>query len=179
MSNITGMDRRTFLLRTLTLATTAWLARYMPTALAAAAGTGGATRDLRTREFPDLSGGSHRLGDWRGKPLLVNFWATWCAPCVKEMPALDALSKLHPQAQFVGIGVDTADNMRKFAAKVPVSYPLLVAGPGAIDLMRGMGNGPGGLPFTVLLDKDGAISHKVLGTVKEDEASAWLKSLGA
>ncbi|ALM87126.1 TlpA disulfide reductase family protein [Bordetella sp. N] len=171
------MDRRTFLLRTLTLASTAWLARYMPVAFAADAG--GATHDLLTRPFPDLNGASHKLGDWRGKPLLVNFWATWCAPCVKEMPALDALSKLHPQAQFVGIGVDTADNMRRFVAKVPVSYPLLVAGPGAIDLMRGMGNGPGGLPFSVLLDKDGAISHKVLGTVKEDDLSARLKALGA
>jgi len=182
MGNITGMDRRTFLLRTLTLATTAWLARYMPTALAADATAGkgaGATGDLLTRAFPDLDGGSHRVGDWQGKPVLINFWATWCAPCVKEMPALDALSKQHPQAQFVGIGVDTADNMRKFVAKVPVSYPLLVAGPGAIDLMRGLGNAPGGLPFTVLLDKNGGISHKVLGTVKEDEVSTWLKTLGA
>ncbi|MFC4278918.1 TlpA family protein disulfide reductase [Achromobacter aloeverae] len=171
------MDRRTFLLRTLTLAGSAWLARYMPAALAADAGTH--TRDLLTREFPGLDGASHRVGDWKGRPVLINFWATWCAPCVKEMPALDALSKAHPEARFVGIGVDTADNMRRFVSKVPVSYPLLVAGPAAIDLMRGLGNAPGGLPFTVLLDKDGGISHKVLGTVKEDDISARLKSLGA
>ncbi len=171
-----GMDRRTFLLRSFTLATGAWLARYMPAALATAGPQAG-TGDLLTREFPDLAGGRHRLADWQGKPMLINFWATWCAPCVKEMPELDALGKAHPEAQLVGIGIDTADNMRRFVAKVPVSYPLLVAGPGAIDLMRSLGNGPGGLPFTVLLGKDGTISHKVLGTVKMDDISARLKSL--
>ncbi|WP_454692037.1 TlpA family protein disulfide reductase [Achromobacter aloeverae] len=177
------MDRRTFLLRTVTLAASAWLARYMPVALAADSASADSaspdTRDLLAREFPGLDGGQHRVGEWLGQPVVVNFWATWCAPCVKEMPALDALGKAHPNARFVGIGIDSADNIRKFLAKVPVSYPLLVAGPGAIDLMRGLGNAPGGLPFTVLLDKDGRISHKVLGPVKEDDISARLKSLGA
>ena len=75
---------------------------------------------LMQLQLPDLSGATHSLAAWKGQPIVVNFWATWCAPCVKEMPVLDALQKKYPQIRFVGIGVDSAANMQKFVEKVQV-----------------------------------------------------------
>src|SRR5690554_7624131 len=98
-------------------------------------------------EFPDAAGQPRRVSEFLGKPMVLNFWATWCPPCVKEMPDLDALQKKHAGVQFVGLAVDTAANVQKFTEKVRVDYPLLIAGHGGIKLMRGLGNKNGGLPF--------------------------------
>jgi thiol-disulfide isomerase/thioredoxin len=121
--------------------------------------------DLLAQAYPDLEGRAQALSQWKGRPMLVNFWATWCAPCIKEMPELDALSRRYPRVQFVGLAIDTSPNVAKFVAKVPVSYPLLTAGMGSIGLMRSLGNGPGGLPFTVILAADGSIRKQILGPV--------------
>jgi len=121
--------------------------------------------DVYAVTLPDLDGRPQALSQYRGKPLLVNFWATWCAPCVQEMPELAQLAQRYPQVQFLGIGIDTADNMREFVKKIPVSYPLVVAGYAGIDLVRALGNAPGGLPFTVLFDADGSVHHRVLGQI--------------
>ena len=85
------------------------------------------------------------------------------------MPDLEALHQKHKHVQFVGLAVDTAVNVRKFGEKVQVSYPLLIAGHGGIKLMRDLGNKNGGLPFTVVFDKDGRISRQILGQVKPQE----------
>jgi thiol-disulfide isomerase/thioredoxin len=119
--------------------------------------------------FPDLDDKSVGLDQYLGKPLVLNFWATWCPPCVKEMPDLEALHQKHSHVQFVGLAVDTAVNVRKFGEKVHVSYPLLIAGHAGIKLMRGLGNKNGGLPFTVVFDKNGRISRQILGQVKPEE----------
>lgn len=133
--------------------------------------------ELFAHPFSDLGGQPRRLSEWQGRPLVVNFWATWCAPCVKEMPELDALQKRFSRAQFVGIGVDSADNIRKFTQKVPVSYPLLLGGSSTIDLMRALGNGPAGLPFTVVFDGVGGINRKILGTVDVADLAQRLAAL--
>lgn len=119
--------------------------------------------------FPGLDDRRIGLDQYLGKPLVLNFWATWCPPCVKEMPDLEALHQKHKHVQFVGLAVDTAVNVRKFGEKVQVSYPLLIAGHGGIKLMRDLGNKNGGLPFTVVFDKDGRISRQILGQVKPQE----------
>jgi len=124
-----------------------------------------ASYDIYAVILPDLAGQAQSLSQYRGKPLLINFWATWCAPCVQEMPELARLDAHHPHVQFLGIGIDTAANMRTFIQKVPVSYPLVVAGHEGIDLVRALGNAPGGLPFTVLFDADGRAHHSVLGKI--------------
>ncbi|OZI77472.1 TlpA family protein disulfide reductase [Bordetella genomosp. 12] len=124
-----------------------------------------ALASLLALSLPDLDGKPQALSQWRGQPMVINFWATWCAPCVKEMPELDELQKKAGKVKFVGIGVDTADNMRRFVAKVPVSYPLLVMGAGAVDMLRGLGNPAGGLPFTLVLNADGSIKQKILGQI--------------
>jgi thiol-disulfide isomerase/thioredoxin len=134
---------------------------------------------LQALSLPDLDGQSHSLSQWRGRPMVVNFWATWCAPCVKEMPELQALHQKYPGIQFVGIGVDKAENMRQFLQKVPVSYPLLVMGAGAVDTLRTLGNPAGGLPFTLVFDADGRISRKILGQIQADDLERTLQGLAA
>ncbi|HEY0297009.1 MAG TPA: TlpA disulfide reductase family protein [Bordetella sp.] len=133
---------------------------------------------LRVRPMADLQGATRRLAEWQGRVMVLNFWATWCAPCVKEMPELDALQKQFPQAQFIGIGVDTVDNIRKFLVKVPVSYPLLVMGAGAVDTLRGLGDTAGGLPFTLILAADGGINRSILGKIQPDDVHDTLTNLG-
>jgi len=142
-----------------------------------AANNGDPVAALRALSLPDLDGQPHRIDQWAGKPVVVNFWATWCAPCVKEMPELQALQEKYPNIQFVGIGIDKVENMRQFLQKVPVSYPLLVMEAGAIDRLRTLGNPAGGLPFTLVFDADGGISRKILGQIQPDDLDRTLSSL--
>jgi thiol-disulfide isomerase/thioredoxin len=138
-----------------------------------------AVANLLSQEMPDANGKVSSLAQWKGKPLLVNFWATWCAPCVEEMPELNALQAeiAGKNIQIVGIGVDSADNIAKFADKYKISYPLYVAGTGATALLRQFGNQSGGLPFTVLIGSDGQVKKMVLGGIKFDELRKDLTSL--
>ena len=145
---------------------------------AGAAGAQAASSRFWESSWTGLDGQTQPASAWRGQPLVVNFWATWCAPCVKEMPELSELQAERPRSRFVGIAVDTAPNVRKFLEKVPVSYPQVVGGPGAIDLMRALGNGPGGLPFTVVFAADGSISAKKLGVLDMNALKAWLDAVG-
>ncbi|NKI67857.1 redoxin domain-containing protein [Collimonas pratensis] len=126
---------------------------------------------LFAQEIPDASGKTASLSQWKRKPLVVNFWATWCAPCVEEMPELNALQGeiAAKNIQVIGIGVDSADNIAKFAEKYKISYPLYVAGSSATALLRQFGNQSGGLPFTVLIGRDGQVKKMYLGSIKFDE----------
>lgn len=134
---------------------------------------------LMQLQLPDLNGATQSLANWKGQPMVVNFWATWCAPCVREMPELDALQKKYPHVRFVGIGVDSAANMQKFVEKVQVSYPLWVIGAGAIDTLRKLGNPSGGLPFTIVFNADGGINRKILGEIQPDDLNKTLSGLKA
>jgi thiol-disulfide isomerase/thioredoxin len=139
----------------------------------------GAARLLAT-PFPDLSGKPRRLLEWQGRVLLCNFWATWCAPCREEIPLLIAAKQQYALAGFevVGIGVDHATKIQEFAAKFAVPYPMLIAGPEALEIMRETGNKAGGLPYSVVLDRAGRIVARRLGAyekVELDRALApWL-----
>ncbi len=163
------------------IATTAWFALLSTSRSAPAAnravGLPGITppktkpnpRALYEAKLPDLAGNTVSLSGLKGRPVVANFWATWCAPCVEEMPDLDSLSKSLSNIQFVGIGIDTAANISQFVAKVPVSYPLYVAGHSGIAMLRELGNAAGGLPFTVLLDAEGRIFDTILGQVSLED----------
>lgn len=133
------------------------------------------------QSLPTPEGQNVPLSQWQGQPVVVNFWATWCPPCVEEMPDLEALSvEWAPRnVQFVGIGVDTAANIIQFRQRVPVSYPLLVAGNVGAELARTLGNEAGGLPYTVIISPDGAIAHQYLGRVKPEQLAAGLASVTA
>ena len=140
--------------------------RINPTAAEPAAVT-----NLFAQSLPTLTNTSEALGQWRGKRLLVNFWATWCTPCVQEMPELSALqTELGSNTlQIVGIGIDSPVNIKEFNQKLPVSYPLYIGGMGGSELARQFGNQAGGLPFTVLIEANGSIKKTYLGRLKLEE----------
>src|SRR5690625_910316 len=127
--------------------------------------------------YPNLNGQKQALSRWQGQSLVVNFWATWCPPCVKEMPELDALHHQFSSTAFIGLAVDTAVNVERFVKKVQVDYPLLLVGHEGIALMRSLGNQTGGLPFTLVLDKNGKLAEAILGEVKPEKLKATLEAL--
>ena len=132
---------------------------------------------LFAQKLPDLNDEVHALEKWRGQPLVVNFWATWCAPCVREMPDLDRLQAEFPNVRFIGIGVDRPEKMREFVQKVPVSYPLLEARASGLELMHQLGNSAGGLPFTLVVTAQQKIARAIEGQIDPDQLRATLQSL--
>ncbi|MGB6055378.1 MAG: TlpA disulfide reductase family protein [Burkholderiaceae bacterium] len=130
-----------------------------------------AVSSLYGQTLPDAGGAPQPLSQWRGKNLVVNFWATWCAPCVEEMPELtDLQTELQGKnIQIIGIGIDSATNIAEFSSKLKIGYPVYVAGMGGSDLSRLFGNQAGGLPFTVIVGADGHIRKTYLGRLKIDE----------
>ncbi|CAN7565774.1 TlpA disulfide reductase family protein [Pseudoduganella sp. LjRoot289] len=134
---------------------------------------------LFRQQLKDVKGADQSLGQWRGKGLLVNFWATWCAPCVQEMPELSALQAeiQDKKLQIIGIGIDSPSNIAEFAEKHKIAYPVYVGGMSGTDLSRELGNAHGGLPFTVLIGADGRVKKTYLGRLKFDELRADLASM--
>ena len=157
-------------------------------ALALGAGTAlqrsdkGAARDgsaILGVVLPDMQGRDQALAQWRGKILVVNFWATWCAPCREEMPQFVAAQARDAAkgVQFVGIAVDDAAKVRAFASEIALNYPALIGGYGAVELSKALGNDLSGLPFTLVLDRQGRVAHTQLGPVKAPQLDAWLAKL--
>lgn len=138
-----------------------------------------AAKQLLALTLPDPSGSAQSMRQWQGKILVVNFWATWCPPCREEMPGFSRLqSKLAGNGiQFVGIGIDSADKIKEFSKLTPVSYPLLVGSPGLMAIMSQLGNNAGGLPYTVILGRDGHLEQTRLGEWQEADLEAFLGKL--
>jgi thiol-disulfide isomerase/thioredoxin len=134
---------------------------------------------LTVAQFKDLSGQPGSLEQWRGRVLVVNFWASWCPPCLEEIPGLVRIHReLAPKGlQIVGIAVDTADKARSSAVQLGVSYPVLVAGMEVIDLTRRLGNRAGALPYTVILDRNGRVVATHLGLISEAELTRIITPL--
>lgn len=166
---------------------TRWIALGVAAILAAAAGayfglSGQSTRDASTLlalSLPDTSGHQEALSQWKGKVLVVNFWATWCAPCREEMPEfVKAQAELGPRGlQFVGIAVDEPDKAERFAQELGVNYPVLIGGYGAIELSRTLGNRVVALPFTIVVDRHGRVAQTHLGPLKPSELRAIVTNL--
>ncbi|WP_374355423.1 TlpA family protein disulfide reductase [Chitinimonas sp.] len=128
--------------------------------------------------FKDVAGKPQALAQWRGKPLVVNYWATWCAPCREEMPDFDATAKaLGDKATVVGIAIDNPEAVKKFLGELAISYPILVGEEDALGLMRAEGNHIGGLPYTVVYDKTGRKVAAHAGRLSRDKLNAFLKPL--
>ncbi|WP_051532224.1 TlpA family protein disulfide reductase [Brackiella oedipodis] len=136
-----------------------------------------ALSQLYNLQLPDLKGQNFALSQLKGKVTIVNFWATWCGPCVREMPELDRLAKQHPKLNVVGFAIDSAENIQNFQKKVQVSYPLLVGGPKFLKLMRQLGNPKGGLPFTLILNEKGQVIHKILGELNPEKLQQVLQKI--
>lgn len=124
---------------------------------------------LDQARFPDVNGKPQSVENWRGKVVVVNFWATWCAPCREEMPMLNTFSqRFGPHGvAVVGIALDQKIPVKNFAQQFSITYPLLVADNSALELMRTIGNKIGALPFTVVLDRDGNITARLTGKITE------------
>lgn len=133
---------------------------------------------LMAASLPDLDGKPQALAQWRGKVMVVNFWATWCSPCLKEIPEFVRMQeKLGKQGlQFVGIAVDNPVNVREFAIKYRMNYPVLIGEMDAIELARAAGNEFGGLPFTVIVDRKGQLLGTELGGLNEQKLTAIIQS---
>jgi thiol-disulfide isomerase/thioredoxin len=136
---------------------------------------------LRSARFTDLSGKPRSVSDWDGRVLVCNFWATWCPPCIEEIPILAAArEEFAPKGvEIIGIALDSAENVVKFTQRLPVAYPLLVSGLESLDLLRKLGNSAGGLPFTVVLDRAGVVAETKLGAFKQVELRALLARVSA
>jgi thiol-disulfide isomerase/thioredoxin len=115
------------------------------------------------------------LADWRGKPLLVNFWATWCPPCVEELPLLNAFYRDNAARgwQVLGLAVDQPSAVRSFLQKLPLAFPVGMAGLAGTELSRTLGNPTGGLPYTVVLGGNGRVLHRKIGKVSAAELAQW------
>lgn len=158
-----------------------WRSAQQPAAEAASAATvpADAGQTLMTLTLPDADGNGQALAQWRDKVLVVNFWATWCPPCLKEIPDFAAVSRRYQDqaVQFVGVSIDTADNVRRFSTEHNVPYPLLIGTSDTLRLAAQFGNAAQALPFTVILKPGGTIDYIKLGVLNEAELERKIQAL--
>lgn len=179
------MNRSTRYLLIAVVAGSAALAGYLtsqriqPESMPAATVSGDAGEILLALTLPDADGVEHALEQWRGKVLVVNFWATWCPPCIKEIPEFSAVSRRYADApvQFVGISVDTIENVVPFAEEHKVPYPLLIGTSQHLMQITQLSNSPPAMPLTVILDAQGKARHTKLGTLNEVELEGKIREL--
>jgi thiol-disulfide isomerase/thioredoxin len=131
--------------------------------------------DFWRLRLPTPSGAEFALADLKGKPFVLNFWATWCPPCIEELPLLDAFFKQNaPNGwQVLGIAVDKPAAVRDFLARYPISFPVVMAGLTGTDLSQSLGNTGGGLPFSVLVGRTGLIEQRKIGKISQLELNQW------
>ena len=128
--------------------------------------------------LPVFGGKALDIKALKGKPVVINFWATWCPPCIREMPDLANLAReLGDDATIIGIAADSGPHVQKFTEKTPgIDFPLLMAGYKALNLSKQWGNEKGGLPFTVVLDAQGQIHWRHSGALDIEALRSMLKS---
>ena len=133
---------------------------------------------LWSARFADLRGAQVVMHSFKGKPVVLNFWATWCIPCKEEMPDFQRLaaSELGQRVQIVGIGIDNAKNMRAFGEALGISYTLLEGGPQGLDLLKLLGNQSGGLPYTLVIGADGEVVLRHLGKLGRAELEVAMRT---
>ena len=136
---------------------------------------------LYAASFRDPAGQSQPLGRFRGRIVVLNFWATWCVPCREEMPAFQRLQARFGErnVQFVGLANDDPAKVARFARELAIGYPLWTGGPEVDELSRRLGDGQGALPFTVILDPAGNVLEQKVGAYSEADLGGKLDRLVA
>lgn len=144
--------------------------RYAPKAVDQAA-----MPELWLLEFETPAGSRLALQSLRGRPLLINFWATWCPPCVEELPLLNAFYQENKVNgwQILGLAVDKREPVLAFLTRQPLAFPVALAGTEGLDLSKKLGNEVGGLPFSVLISADGVILNRKIGRLNERDLALW------
>jgi thiol-disulfide isomerase/thioredoxin len=121
--------------------------------------------------FPDLDGQTHSLNEWHGKIIVVNFWATWCPPCRKEIPEFVELQENYgPKGlQFVGIALEENESVAAYLTTLKTNYPMLIGGDQAMALAQKMGNIAGILPFSLVFNRNGQLIHRQAGPFSKED----------
>lgn len=129
--------------------------------------------------LPDINGHLVASNAWAGRVLVINYWASWCPPCVRELPLFIRMQESFrdSRVQFVGIAVDHVEDVKAFVSNYPINYPLLIANPDVIALSKRLGNRVEGLPFTVIFDRRGRRVFNRIGEVTADELESQLAAL--
>jgi thiol-disulfide isomerase/thioredoxin len=127
--------------------------------------------------FDTPSGPPLAMRGFQGRPLLINFWATWCPPCVEEMPLIDAFYREHMTKgwQVVGLAIDQPSAVRAFLGRRPVRYPIGMAGLEGTSLGKSLGNASGGLPFSVVVGTEGNLLHRKMGRLLPADLAGWAR----
>jgi len=125
-------------------------------------------------EFKTLAGKHLSMRAFQGRPLVLNFWATWCPPCVDEMPLLNRFY-IAQQAdwQVLGLAVDQPGAVAQFLARSPVAFPVAMAGLEGVELSKSLGNQGGGLPFTLAMDAAGRVQQRKMGKLSAEDLASW------
>jgi thiol-disulfide isomerase/thioredoxin len=157
-----------------------WLAQTLrpePEAAVTATRYGGG--ELINFTLPELDGKPHSLEEWRGQVIVLNFWATWCPPCREEIPLLIALQKQRAAEglQVVSVAIDNETAVRPYRRSAGINYPVLMGGDEALDLVARYGNSMGALPFTVIIDRGGAIVARKLGAFSRNELEGLVEPM--
>lgn len=131
-------------------------------------------------EWRDADGTARPLSDWRGRLLVVNYWASWCPPCIEEMPMLDrwAADNASSGVSVVGVAEDDPEAVRAFLERHPVAYPILFAGAGQAGSSMQLGNSRGVLPFTAVIGPDGVLLERRAGLLDRARLDDWLARYG-
>lgn len=132
-------------------------------------------------KFARVDGSELAVSDFKGRPLILNFWATWCPPCVEELPLLSAFFSENQVSrwQVLGLAVDQRAAVTRFLAQSPLSFPVALAGFAGVDLSRSLGNLSGGLPYTVVFGAAGQVLHRKMGRVNPADLRAWRQLPGS
>lgn len=128
----------------------------------------------------DIEGNIRNIKDWDGQIVLLNFWATWCPPCLEEIPGfIEIQQELDNRGfQIIGVAVDNEEDVREFANEMAMNYPILAGEMEAIELSQRYGNTIGGLPFSAIIDKNGKVTHTIMGELTKDRLISILEQLG-
>jgi thiol-disulfide isomerase/thioredoxin len=127
------------------------------------------------QQFAQLDGTMLATTAFKGKPLVLNFWATWCPPCVEELPLINNffLKNKIKDWQVLGLAVDQAAPVARFLTQLPLSFPVVLAGFPGIEVSRSLGNLSGALPFTVVFGSTGHVLHRKMGKLTSDDLRLW------